>query len=69
MGIITYYHRTLGFMPIQDVFGRYMLFNLTSILDWRVVTAKKHRQVDIDNVHKNYRLIRHAYEIGNIFYV
>ena len=39
----------------QDVFGRDMLFNLASVVDWRVVTAAKKRQVDIDNVRKKFQ--------------
>ena len=46
-----------------------MLFNLTLIIDWSVVTARKQRQVDIDNVHKDARRIRHDYAIGNLVYV
>ena len=56
-------------MPDQVVFGRDMLFNLTSLIDWRVVTAKKQRKVDIDNVCKNSRRVRHAYKIYNLVYV
>ena len=36
--------------PVQAVFGRDMLFNLASVVDWLVVTATKQLQVDIDNV-------------------
>ena len=49
------YNRTLGFTPDQAVFGREMLFNLISIVYWRIVTSGKHPQVDIDNYHENYR--------------
>ena len=42
-GIIKSYHHNLGFMPGQAVFGRDMLFKLKSIVDWRVVTARKQR--------------------------
>ena len=47
--IRAYYHRTLGFMHGQSVFGIDMLFNLMLIVDWRVVTTRKQRQGDIDN--------------------
>ena len=40
---------TLG----QAVFGRYMLFNLASVVDWRVLTAAGQHQVDIDNIREN----------------
>ena len=39
----------LGSMTVKKVYGRDMLFKLASIVDWRVITAKKQRQVDIDN--------------------
>ena len=42
------YHRTIMSTPGQDIFGRYMLFNLASVVDRLVVTAEKYRQVDID---------------------
>ena len=39
--------------PVQAVFGRDMLFNLASVIDWQVATAAKQLQVDIDNVIEN----------------
>ena len=44
------YHCSIMVMPGQDVFGRNILLNLTSVVDWRVVTAVKKLQVNIDNV-------------------
>ena len=35
------YHRNIMATPGQDIFGRDMIFNLTSVVDWRVVTAAK----------------------------
>ena len=46
-----------------------MLFNLTSVVDWQVVTAVNQRQVDIDNVRENARRVTHDYAIGNPVYV
>ena len=43
------YHCTIMSTSGQYVFGRYMLFNLASVVDWRVVTSAKQIQVDIDN--------------------
>ena len=49
--VIRYsYHRTIIATPGQSIFGRDMLFNLTPVVDWRVVTAVKQRQVNINNV-------------------
>ena len=56
-------------MPGQDVFGRYMLFNLVSVIYWWFVTAMKQRQVDIDNVRENSWQVMHDYAIGNLVYV
>ena len=41
--IRRYCHSTLGFTPGEDVVGKSLLFNFTSILYWRVVTAMKQR--------------------------
>ena len=43
--IRAYYHHTIMVTPGQYVFGRDMLFNLTSFIDWQVVTAAKQRQL------------------------
>ena len=44
------YHCTIEATPYQAVFGRDMIFNPVSGIDWKVITAKKQRQVYIDNV-------------------
>ena len=44
------YHRTIMATPGQASFGRDILFNLASVVDWRVATYVKKCQVDIDNV-------------------
>ena len=46
-----------------------MIFNLTSVVYWRVVSYAKKRQVDIDNVQENARQVTHDYTIGDQFYV
>ena len=55
--------------PGQAFFGRDMLFNLTSVIDWRVATAAKQRQVDIDNVRENDKRFTHDYAIRYQVYV
>ena len=54
--------------PGQAVFSRYMLFNITSLVDWRVETAAKQHQVYIDNGRENAKRITHDYSIGNRVY-
>ena len=53
------YHRTIMDTSGQSVFGRDMLFNLTSVFDWQVATAAKQHQVDIDNVRENAKRVTH----------
>ena len=67
--IRAYYCCTIMTTLGQSVFGRYMLFNLTSVVDWRVLTAVNQRQVEIDNVRENAKRFTYDYEIRNQFYV
>ena len=46
-----------------------MIFNIASVIDWRVITAGKHQQVGIDNVQENARRVTHDYTIGDLVYV
>ena len=46
-----------------------MWFNLSSVVEWRVATFAKQRQVDIDNVIENDKRVTHEYAIGNWAYV
>ena len=39
--IRAYYHRTVQTTLGQYVFGRDMIFNLMSVIDWRVITVAK----------------------------
>ena len=55
--------------PVQAVFGREMLFNLASVVDWRVVTTTNQLQADINNVRENARKVMHDYAIGDQVYV
>ena len=63
------YHRTITAIPGQAIFGRDVSFNLESVVDWRVTTAAKQRQVDIDNVRENVKQVTHEYAIGDRVYV
>ena len=63
------YHRTIMATTCKAVFGRDMFFNLASVIDWRVVTSAKQRQVDIDNVRENAKRVTHDYSIGDQVYV
>ena len=62
------YHRTIMATPFQAVFGRIVFFHLTSVVDWRVATAVRQRQVDIDNTRENSKIVTHDYDIGDQVY-
>ena len=55
--------------PYQAVFGRDVLLDLASVVDWRVTTAARQLQLDIDNVRENAKRFAYDYTIGNRFYV
>ena len=61
-------HRTIQYTPGQAVFVRYIISNLTSVVDWRVITTGKQWQVEIDNVWENTRRVIHDYAIGDLVY-
>ena len=44
------YHHTIKSTPGQANFGRYMILNLASVVDWQVITYLKQRQLEIDYV-------------------
>ena len=44
------YHRIIQATPVQYVFGIDTIFNLASVVDWRVMTVGKQVQVGIDNL-------------------
>ena len=67
--IRSIYHRTIMATLGQAIFGRDILFNLSPVVEWRVATDVKLRQVDIDNVRENDKRFTHDYAIGDQFYV
>ena len=69
MGEKVYYQCTIQATPGQDVFGREKIFNLTSFIDWQVITTENKWQVYIDNVRENNRGVRHEYTIGDLVFV
>ena len=53
----------------KSVLGRYIIFNLASVVEWRVITDRKKLQVNIDHVCKSAKRVRYDYAIGNLVYV
>ena len=54
--------------PGQYIFGRYMLFNIASVVDWKVATVAKQLQVDIYNAIENAKQVMYDYAIDNQVY-
>ena len=46
-----------------------MIFNLAAVVECRVITVAKQRQVDIENVQENARRVKNDYAINDIAYV
>ena len=63
------HHSTFNKTPGQLVFGRDMIFNLSTVVDWKAITARKQAQVDRDNLRENANQVSHDYAIGNHEYV
>ena len=53
----------------QAIFGRDMIFNLTSVLDKQVVPTADQQQADIDKLQGNARRVMHDYAIGDQVYL
>ena len=54
--------------PCQAVFGRDMIFNLASAVDWKISAAVKQHQVEIYNVRENAKQVTRDYAIGDQVY-
>ena len=63
------YHRNIMDTPVQYFFCRCIIFNLMLVIDWRVITALKQRQLDIDSFRSNARRVMHDYTIGDKVYL
>ena len=53
---------------LWNVHRRDMIFDIASGVDWRVITDKKQRQVDIENVQENARRVTHNYAVAYLVY-
>jgi hypothetical protein len=63
------HHSTLNKTPGQLVFGRDMIFNLSTVVDWKTITETKQTQVDRDNLRENARRVTHDYAVGDLVYI
>jgi hypothetical protein len=63
------YNSATDATPAQLVFGRDMMFNIKSIVDWKALSIRKQKAIDAANVRENARRINHDYQIGDQVYV
>ena len=56
------YHSTLNATPAQLVFGRDMLFNIKKVINWKLITENKRKQIACNNKRKNTGAIKNTYK-------
>ena len=60
---------TFAFSPSSLVFGRDMIFNVSTIINWQTTLNDKQTQVDKDNLRENSRRTAHDYAVGEQVFV
>ena len=63
------YNSTTQATPAQLVFGRDMMFNISSLINWKELSLRKQRLVDKANLRENNKRIDFDYEIGQQVYI
>jgi len=63
------YNSTTNATPAQLVFGRDMIFNLQTMVDWKALSIRKQKLVDAANLCENQNRIDFDYQIGQKVYV
>jgi hypothetical protein len=63
------YHRMLEATPAQLVFGRNMIFNIKTVVNWDLIRKRKQSQVDFDNSRENKRRVAYDYKVGQKVYL
>ena len=65
---ISFNHHNIRSTSSQYVYGRYMLFKIVPVVDWRVITVRKHQKVHVYSVHKRSKQVRFDYSIVYVVY-
>ena len=63
------YNSATDSTPAQIVFGRDMLFNLKSLINWKELSIKKQALVDKANLRENIKRVDYDYQIDDKVYV
>ena len=58
------YNSTTQATPAQLVFGRDMMFNISSLVNWKDLSLRKQHLVDKANLQENNKRVDFDYEIG-----
>ena len=63
------YNSSTDATPAQLVFGRDMMFNLQTLVDWKELSLKKQQTTDVANLRENKNRIDYDYQIGTQVYI
>ena len=63
------FNSSLNATPAQMVFGRDMIFNLKSLINWKAISIKKQQLVDKANLRENTKRVDFDYRVGQKAYV
>ena len=63
------YNSTTESTPAQMVFGRDMIFNLQTLINWKDLSIRKQRLVDKSNLRENKNRVDYDYQIDDLVYI
>ena len=63
------YNNTTDATPAQLVFGRDMMFNLSTLVNWKELSIRKQALVDKNTLKENRKRIDYDYQIDDLVYV
>ena len=58
-------HTTSQYTPMQLVFGRDSILNISHDANWKLIQARKQRLIKKNNIRENSKRIPHKYKIGD----
>ena len=63
------YNNSTDATPAQLVFGRDMMFNLSTLVNWKDLSIKKQALVDKANLRENRNRVDHDYQVDDLVYI
>ena len=63
------YNNNINATPAQAVFGRDMMFNLATLVNWKEISLKKQKLIDKANLTENKKRIDYDYQVGDLVYI